>query len=287
MFTHKRSKSQIVLLLTVLAVAVLAAPAGAKSSGRLSPDLQRAINSQPPSAKTTVVVQAADVMTAADHEAVRALGGIVLYEFRSTNIYALRLPVRSVERLSSLTKVLYVSADRETKSTSASHLAATTGAELVYPTARTTGVDGKGVAIAILDTGIAPTGEEFADTSASPAKSSTRIKANRGFEGIDRSIRIQAAGDLTAQGKSRSPSGSTKMQYFEDKNKTEQKLTIQLDNLPAQSQLTLRFNGIPVSNFTTGKTGSVQLDFAAGADIKDAVPLPWQFEPCTIVRDRN
>jgi subtilisin family serine protease len=86
--------------------------------------------------------------------AARTLGGSVSRTYRNFNQVALELPAAAVAALASRSDVKYVSVDRPTEMMG--HLEATTGASLVrnYGTPSTGTINGTGIGIAVLDSGI-------------------------------------------------------------------------------------------------------------------------------------
>ncbi|HEX8087520.1 MAG TPA: hypothetical protein VF762_01625, partial [Blastocatellia bacterium] len=138
---------------------------------KLSPALQRALNSNDmlvwsdPSRRTVrALIQTVGPVSPGLITAVRSSGGSVVRQF--TSIYGLlaELPKSSLLTLASRSDVERMSADHLAQQ-SASHLEVATGADLVrtYNSLLQTysGLDGSGVGIAILDSGIMAGHSEF------------------------------------------------------------------------------------------------------------------------------
>src|ERR1043165_2503602 len=83
--------------------------------------------------------------------------------FNSFDSYAIELPASVIEELASFSEVSHISLNNAVESFG--HVSSTTGADAVRSTAGTTtsGLDGTGVGIAILDSGIDPNHKPFLD----------------------------------------------------------------------------------------------------------------------------
>ncbi len=146
-------------LLAVFFLASSFAPALAASNHKagVASDLQEEIQKGSPSSRVRLVVslRGADPLYVAGK--VQELGGEVRRHFRNVDEMALELPLGSVTALSEIEGLDYIAPDREVRGL-ASHIETTTGASQVYYTSlgalMVPGVDGSGVTVAVLDSGI-------------------------------------------------------------------------------------------------------------------------------------
>ncbi|MDD1748902.1 MAG: hypothetical protein LUO89_03405, partial [Methanothrix sp.] len=271
-----------------LAIVMLALVNPLLAKARISPDLQAVLN-QPGSQMTTVILQTANALTPAERDVIRTCGGIILYEFTGARMYGLRVPIQAIQPLSALGSAIYLSSNRPAEN-KASHLATTTGSSLVYPTGTTPGVDGAGVGIAILDSGINEA-MDFADTSAGvTVKNKTtypsRVTARRGFLGVDSGVYINSQMSLAASANAAAYAGrrataSFSMTYNEANSAKAQTLTVLLNsanNVP----YSVRINGQSLATGVFPASGKINLTFSKGANIGTDKPLPAQFDPITV-----
>ncbi len=142
-------------LLVLLSFSPALAAKGGKAG--VASDLQEKIQTESPSNRVRLVVNlgGADPLYVANR--VNELGGQVRGHFKNVEEMVLELPLGSVAALSEIEGVDYIAPDREVMGL-ASHLETTTGASQVYPTTLAgltlAGVDGSGVAVVLLDSGI-------------------------------------------------------------------------------------------------------------------------------------
>ena len=147
----KRSLIAVFVIAAALSFPVSAAPNG---RGRVAPDLQDEAGKGSPSRMVRVVVTLDGQDAKKVVERVGDLGGIVRGHFKNVGVVSLELPLEAVESLAETEGVKYVVPDRQVTSL-VSHLDATTGASLVLPSFfSSTGYDGSGVAVAVIDSGI-------------------------------------------------------------------------------------------------------------------------------------
>ncbi len=106
--------------------------------------------------------------------------GSVRGKYQEVSAVAAEVPGDELEELSQRDDVAYISPDRPTQQ--AGHLEVTTGASLVrnYGTTATGKIDGRGIGIAILDSGVRQSHHAFLDTS-SPNNLKSRIVASVNF----------------------------------------------------------------------------------------------------------
>ncbi|HWN98101.1 MAG TPA: S8 family peptidase [Blastocatellia bacterium] len=101
-----------------------------------------------------------------DKKFLRALshrGGYLLSDYNNVEAVAAHVPVDQIGEIASQSHVEYISLDRPTQATG--HLETTTGANIArnYGNASTGSIDGSGVGIAILDSGVYANHESFSD----------------------------------------------------------------------------------------------------------------------------
>ena len=115
----------------------------------------------------------------------RSNGVRVKKEFRQFNTRAVELPLNKVEELDQFPEVRYVSTDREVTMLGG-HVSATTGTDLVRQQVNALGqkysLDGKGIGIAILDSGIDTNHLSFT----APSGDQSRVVYNKDFTGENR-----------------------------------------------------------------------------------------------------
>lgn len=119
---------------------------------KLSSVLRDGLDDREPHERVRVIIQSAGAM-AGILAAVKDLGGVVRRDYENLNHIAVDVPAEAVGQLAARSDVNFVSEDRPIQVTG--HLETTTGAEL----ARTYGadsstIDGAGIGIAVIDSGI-------------------------------------------------------------------------------------------------------------------------------------
>jgi len=137
----------------------------------IAPDLAQSMEKNSPSNIVPLVIslQGADP----DFVAIRVkeLGGVVRKYFRHVDHMLVELPLESVDALSGVEGIDYVAPDRTVTGVT-SHLEITTGASAAYTISSsnlaltTSGLDGSGVTVAVLDSGINPDHDDLRDGSA-------------------------------------------------------------------------------------------------------------------------
>ena len=149
------SASIFLVLLFVLCFSPALAEKGSRAG--LASDLRERIGTESPanSVRLLLNMQGADY----DHVArrVKDLGGTVRRSFRNVGVMVVDLPLGQVDSLAETGSLEYLAPDRDITGL-ASHLETTTGASLAYssffPWGTVPGVDGTGVGVAVLDSGI-------------------------------------------------------------------------------------------------------------------------------------
>ncbi|HEX7295147.1 MAG TPA: S8 family peptidase, partial [Pyrinomonadaceae bacterium] len=158
--TVKRLTSVVVLIALCSAflvqthVTVRSAPATLISS-KLSPDLRAAMQTNA-GAKVRVIVQSTPGSTGLVGSLLQTVGGLLVSLLPNLNIRIADIQANSAALLAADPSVSYVSLDAEVRTTG--HIVSTSGAEQVRPKNATLGfdstLDGSGVTIAVLDSGI-------------------------------------------------------------------------------------------------------------------------------------
>ena len=150
----------VLSLAAVLLVTLTLTPAFAARGGKagIATDLAQATHEGSPSNTIRLVVSldGADPLFVANR--VEELGGVVRKYFRHVDHMLVELPLESVGALSEVEGIDYIAPDREVGGV-ASQLETTTGASLAYSLGgmtTTSGLDGSGITVAVLDSGIDP-----------------------------------------------------------------------------------------------------------------------------------
>ena len=155
---------------------------------RISPDLRDALNGGGSSQRISVILQGEDLKNTALLNFLKESGARVGGNFAGLGAQFVEMPLSAVRRLSELRGVSYVSLDGETKSLDG-HLSTTTGKDEIETEQIVTrsgvvevrSVDGKGVGIAILDSGIYAAHKSFLDRTGK-----SRVVFSRDFTGEGR-----------------------------------------------------------------------------------------------------
>src|SRR5436305_4146344 len=146
---------------------------------RISPDLQALISADP-LRPLPVIMQTVNPPNLNLLSSITLLGGVITRSYQNLNALAAVLPGTLISILAARADVTYISLDRPTQTTG--HLETTTGAGQArgYGTS-TSQINGSGIGIAILDSGI------YADHRAFRAANSTsRVRASVDFTGESR-----------------------------------------------------------------------------------------------------
>ena len=161
-------KFLLLLCLTVMANPVKTNSQPVASNRRISPDLQQQL-AQTRAQRLTVIMRLKTNAAGNLDSVLRSAGIRVLRTFPKLKTHILTLPTHAVSALGSREEVAYISPDRQL--TAFGHLATTTGAEAVrsqtsvsvlgLPISYT--LDGSGIGIAVVDSGIASDHSSFRD----------------------------------------------------------------------------------------------------------------------------
>src|SRR5580765_3005848 len=124
---------------------------------RISADLAEAVSNSP-SGVVRVIVDTKSSSNSAAYSRlmvrISTMGGIVMRSLNSGKTAAVEIPASAISAFADDNAVKYISLDRNTQVTG--HVETTTGASLVrnYGTATTGTIDGHGIGIAVLDSGV-------------------------------------------------------------------------------------------------------------------------------------
>src|SRR6185369_8968354 len=146
---------------------------------KVSGELVHRINKGRGDDLVSVIVRPTEVWNDAIDSAVNSSGATTTHRFRNSKLRVLKLPASAAAALSLRDDVSYVALDKEVRTLG--HLSVTTGADAARESDLTAGpVDGTGIGIAVLDSGIDPDHQAFAGATGS------RIIVNQDFTGESR-----------------------------------------------------------------------------------------------------
>src|SRR5258708_2131472 len=125
---------------------------------KVASDLREKVKKSQPSDRVSVLIQSNSRWTNSLDAAAADSGGSVTRSYSNLNTRAVSLPAGAVEALAARTDVKFVSLDADLKAQG--HISSTTGADAIRAQQDSTGasytLDGTGIGIAILDSGIHP-----------------------------------------------------------------------------------------------------------------------------------
>jgi len=155
-------------LATAFALALSFSPVLAAKGGKagVASDLQEKVQKESPSNSVRILVNlnGGDPLTVAGK--IKELGGEVRGHFRNVGVMVVDLPLGAVDSLAEVEGLDYLAPDRPVTGL-ASQLETTTGAALVYGGTTSlwnfSGIDGSGVGVAVLDSGIDPSHVDLRD----------------------------------------------------------------------------------------------------------------------------
>ena len=140
---------------------------------KVSKDL-RARMQQAGGARVNVIVQPSGTWNSSLDSAVKGNNGSVKHSFRNFSHRVVSLPAWAVDELASRSDVGYITLDREVKQLG--HITLTSGADTARAMSNDTTLDGAGIGIVIMDSGIDPDHDAFNDGAGN-----SRIVANVDF----------------------------------------------------------------------------------------------------------
>ena len=176
----------VCLISTTSASAPFKTQASAQAIEKTSADLRSLLASTSSNERITVIIQPQGKWTSVLDLVLKNLDALTVLKFRNFNARVVMLPAKAVAQLARRSDIRYISPDRPT--ISSGHISTTTGADLVrqqttfflgIPT--TTTLDGTGIGIAILDSGIDAGHQMFKNASGA-----SRIVVNQDFTGEGR-----------------------------------------------------------------------------------------------------
>src|SRR5687767_13288203 len=151
------------------------------SGDKTAPDLRRRVSSAPADELVSVVIQPRAGWVDELDSVLRNQGARGVRRFHKLSTAVVELPASAVASLAAHSAVAYVSLNREVSSLG--HVSQTSGADAVRSAngATVAGLDGTGVGIAVLDSGMDATHKAFLDKS-----NTSRIIHSRDFTGEGR-----------------------------------------------------------------------------------------------------
>src|SRR5258705_1116267 len=152
----------------------------ARNGNRVSPDLRDQATNRGQSL-VKVILQLNDKMSVQLNALLRSNGVKVKKQFVNFNSFAVDLPANLVDVLSNFPEVSFISIDSEVRSLGG-HIAHTSGADNVRSMSSDGALDGNGVGIAIVDSGIYAAHTSFSDTQTG----NSRIVVSQDFTGEGR-----------------------------------------------------------------------------------------------------
>ena len=172
------------LVLSLSGGIVVSDGASAQSLGKpakVSSDLLAKAHSITNADRVKVILQLSAPMSGDLNALLNSNGVHVRKTFKNLNAHAVEMPASIVDSVAAFDEVAFVSLDRPTQSMG--HLSATTGADAVRTTSgiNVSGVDGTGIGIAILDSGIYKDHTDFLDKS-----NNVRVVYSQDFTGEGR-----------------------------------------------------------------------------------------------------
>src|SRR5947209_4965863 len=166
------------LILSMSAGIMVGDTANAATSGstrvKVSADLSKQVKSLPSGSKVSVIMRAASSWSSTLDNIIKNNGGTIKRQYSKLNMRAVDLPAAAVNALSSRTDIAYISLDAQVKATG--HVTLTTGTDAARAAAPSPTLDGTGIGIAIVDSGIDPNHQAFKDSS-----NNSRIIYNQDF----------------------------------------------------------------------------------------------------------
>ena len=150
------SLSLAILLLTVFGFAPAEAARGSKAG--IAPDLAEEMQKGSPASQTHLIISLKGADLAYVTRRIQELGGTPQKHYRNIDQLVADMPLGAIGALAEVEGLDYISPDREVSSV-ASHLEVTTGADLanniqVWVDGQFSFLDGSGVTVAVLDSGI-------------------------------------------------------------------------------------------------------------------------------------
>jgi subtilisin family serine protease len=155
------------------------AQSGSTKGSKVSPDLSKKVKDSAASTHVTAIIRANGSWGSTLDNAIKNNGGSIKRTFSKLNLRTVDLPVSAVNALATRTDLAYLSLDKEIKPFG--HLTMTTGTDSARASMPNTLLDGTGIGIAIVDSGVDPNHQAFRDGAGN-----SRIIVNQDFTGEGR-----------------------------------------------------------------------------------------------------
>src|SRR4029453_10927418 len=149
---------------------------------KVAPDLGELAHGALQDATLKVIIQLNDEMSGQLDWLLRSNGVKIKKRFAALNTLAVELPASVVDSLEQFDEIEFVSVDSETRSFGG-HVSHTTGADNVRSMTTTGAIDGTGIGIAIIDSGIYPYHVAFQEAA---GNTKSRIVKSVDFTGENR-----------------------------------------------------------------------------------------------------
>ncbi len=130
---------------------------------KLSPDLREIIAGTNPNQKVKVILQSDDIKNTELRTLLTKNGVVIEAEAEGLNMLVVEMPARVAEAVANLRGAKHLSLDREVKTLG--HIAVTTGMQAMRMQPGNSGLDGTGVGIAVMDSGVFERHQSFLDSN--------------------------------------------------------------------------------------------------------------------------
>ena len=196
----KRSKTTLSLLLLLLCASVNLLAQSSSKADKIAPDVrERILKAKSSTAPVRVVMQLKGNPTLGLSEMLndKSIKGIRL--FRKLNVYVFEIPANKIEQAAAYAEVSYIAGDNQFRSLG--HVTATTGVDDVPISsgnkAKSTAINGAGIGIAIVDSGIQTNHRMFLEP-ATKGGFSSRVVYSEDFTGEGRTDDLYGHGTHVA-----------------------------------------------------------------------------------------
>jgi subtilisin family serine protease len=156
------------------------AQSGSTKDSKVAKDLSKQVKESSGSTRVTVIMRSTSTWGATLDTAVKNSGGTIKRKFTNFNFRTVELPASAVDNLANRTDISFVSLDKEVKPFG--HVTVTSGTDAARSAVSSSlNLDGSGIGIAIIDSGIDPNHQAFKDGAGV-----SRIIVNQDFTGENR-----------------------------------------------------------------------------------------------------